>query len=209
MDFNLLYKEMFSKWDQTKIRSKQLASELLPYITGVRRHIHRFPRIELWRIWNGCLHQIIVARKRHTFTDGWVKTGIVATVAGSQPGPTRCFRAELDALPIEEKTIISLINRRSRVNACLRHDVHAAALLGACIIAHSCKEHISGTLLFIFQPGEENCLAEHPYAGWKSIGWNFTHVHHSTTCFSGIARGPCRCQSRQIHGIVRWDLHPH
>ncbi len=134
---------------------KQLASELLPYITGVRRHIHRFPELSFEEFETAAYIKSLLHERGIPFTDGWVKTGIVATVAGSQPGPTRCFRAELDALPIEENNNLTYKSEEpGKMHAC-GHDVHAAALLGACIIAHSCKEHISGTLLFIFQPGEE------------------------------------------------------
>ena len=93
---------------------KQLASELLPYITGVRRHIHRFPELSFEEFETAAYIKSLLHERGIPFTDGWVKTGIVATVAGSQPGPHAVSGQNWMPCP-SKKTIISLINRRSRV----------------------------------------------------------------------------------------------
>lgn len=139
--------------DKEKI--KQLASDLLPYIIGVRRHIHRFPELSFEEHQTSAYIKSLLTENGISFTDNWVNTGIVATIHGSQPGPVKSFRAELDALPIEESNNLTYKSENAgKMHAC-GHDVHAAALLGACIIANRHKEEIVGDLQFIFQPGEE------------------------------------------------------
>lgn len=134
---------------------KKLTSELLPYITGVRRHIHRFPELSFEEFETSNYIKQILQEKGINYTEGWVNTGIVATIEGSLPGPVRAFRAELDALPVQEKTNLTYKSEYDgKMHAC-GHDIHASALLGACIIAHQCRAYIEGTLQFIFQPAEE------------------------------------------------------
>ena len=134
---------------------KALVAEILPYITGVRRHLHRFPELSFEEYESSAYLTRILEEKGIPFTNGWVKTGIVATVVGAHPGPRRAFRAELDALPIQEQNQLTYQSEvPGKMHAC-GHDVHAAALLGACIIAHQCRSDVAGTLEFIFQPGEE------------------------------------------------------
>lgn len=134
---------------------KALAADILPYIIGVRRHIHRFPELSFEEFETSAYLAKILEEKGISYTHGWVKTGIVATVYGEMPGPKRAFRAELDALPIQENNQLTYRSEvPGKMHAC-GHDVHAAALLGACIIAHECRADLSGTLEFIFQPGEE------------------------------------------------------
>lgn len=83
------------------------------------------------------------------------RTGIIATIEGSAPGKTVAIRADIDALPIEEKCDLPYRSRNSgRMHAC-GHDSHATMLLGA---AHYLAEHrdqFKGRVRLIFQPAEE------------------------------------------------------
>ncbi len=82
-------------------------------------------------------------------------TGVVATLAGTEPGAaTIAIRAELDALPMDEKTNRPWSSRNAgRMHAC-GHDGHMAMLLGAARIL-SDAPRLAGTLRFVFQPAEE------------------------------------------------------
>ena len=83
------------------------------------------------------------------------RTGIIADIPGSAPGKTVAIRADMDALPIEELSVVSDASRpQGKMHAC-GHDSHVTMLLGA---AHYLKEHpelFRGTVRLIFQPAEE------------------------------------------------------
>lgn len=83
------------------------------------------------------------------------RTGIIATIEGCAPGKTVAIRADIDALPIEEKCDLPYRSRNGgRMHAC-GHDSHATMLLGA---AHYLSQHraqFKGKVRLIFQPAEE------------------------------------------------------
>ncbi len=84
-------------------------------------------------------------------------TAVIADLKFSNPGKCVAFRADIDALPIDEKTGVEFASRNPGVMHACGHDVHMSALLGAALIL---KKHVNdsglgGTLRFLFQPNEE------------------------------------------------------
>ena len=87
---------------------------------------------------------------------GVARTGVIGTLAGSRPGGRAiALRADMDALPIEEKNGFAHASQNSgRMHAC-GHDGHTAMLLGAAKYLAETR-NFAGTIHFIFQPAEEN-----------------------------------------------------
>ena len=96
-------------------------------------------------------------------TTGLGKTGVVAVMKNGN-GPTVLVRADMDALPVEEKTGLSYASKVMTkddngddvhvMHAC-GHDVHVTSLLGAATLLAKAKNRWRGTLLLIGQPAEE------------------------------------------------------
>ncbi|KAL2829591.1 hypothetical protein BJY01DRAFT_254968 [Aspergillus pseudoustus] len=96
----------------------------------------------------------------HTHIGGY---GIAAVLKNGS-GPTVLLRADMDALPLAEKTDLPYASRKTVKNkdgvevpvmhAC-GHDTHVTGLLGAAELLSSAKPHWKGTLVLIFQPAEE------------------------------------------------------
>ncbi|MGQ0429259.1 MAG: amidohydrolase [Gammaproteobacteria bacterium] len=94
---------------------------------------------------------------------GMAHTGVVAVLKGGQPGPAILLRADMDALPVTERSDVPFRSTatgefRGRtvgvMHAC-GHDAHTAILMGAAeILAHR-RERLPGTIMFVFQPAEE------------------------------------------------------
>lgn len=89
----------------------------------------------------------------------------MAAVLKNGPGKTIMLRADIDALPVEEKTNIPYASTKSMkdesdgvekptMHAC-GHDIHITALLMAAATLTNAQEHWTGTLILIFQPAEE------------------------------------------------------
>lgn len=94
---------------------------------------------------------------------GVAKTGVVGILQGDKPGPVVALRADMDALPIIERTPVTFASRvKSQFNgqevgvmhAC-GHDAHVAILMGVAEVLASLKSELKGTVKFIFQPAEE------------------------------------------------------
>ncbi|POY36907.1 amidohydrolase [Solitalea longa] len=94
---------------------------------------------------------------------GVAKTGVVALLKGAKPGPTVGLRADIDALPVTERTPVAFASKIHTIyngqdvgvmHAC-GHDSHTAILMGVAEILTSMKDQLHGNVKFIFQPAEE------------------------------------------------------
>lgn len=84
-----------------------------------------------------------------------VGTAVVGILRGSHPGKTIAFRADMDALPIQEETDFEFKSEiTGKMHAC-GHDIHTAALLGAAMVLSKHREELHGNVKFFFQPDEE------------------------------------------------------
>ena len=136
-------------------RIKYLAKELQDNIVGIRRQIHQFPGLSF--------EEYETAKLVHTLLTSWniehefvTETGIVAIIKGKNPEKkTIALRADIDALPIQEKNECSYRSSNAGVMHACGHDAHAAMLLGAANILNQLKDEFEGTIKLIFQPGEE------------------------------------------------------
>ena len=134
---------------------KSLAKELNADIIGVRRHLHQFPCLSF--------EEYETAQFIHAMLDSWdieheflTETGIVATIKGINPEKkTIALRADIDALPIQERNECQYKSTVDGVMHACGHDAHAAMLLGAAKILNQMKDDFEGTIKLIFQPGEE------------------------------------------------------
>jgi amidohydrolase len=95
--------------------------------------------------------------------DSFAKTGVVAILKGGKPGPVIALRADMDGLPVTERTNVPFASKvKSTYNgkevgvmhAC-GHDSHIAILLSVAEILSGMKNELKGTVKFIFQPAEE------------------------------------------------------
>ena len=82
-----------------------------------------------------------------------LKTGAIAEIGSGQP--IIALRADIDALPIIEKTGLAYASKNGAMHAC-GHDFHQTSLLGAAQILKEREAEIKGTVRLIFQPAEEN-----------------------------------------------------
>ncbi len=132
---------------------------------AARRHLHENAELSLREIetqrW---LRAQIAAIPGCDLIDGEWGTGLVGILRGGIPGALVAYRADMDALPIEEKTGLPFACRRKEtladgrttgvMHAC-GHDLHMAILLGAARVLSEARATMPGSILFVLQPGEE------------------------------------------------------
>ena len=82
-------------------------------------------------------------------------TGVVGLIRGSKPGKTVAFRADMDALPIEETADVPYKSQNPGVMHACGHDSHVTILLGLAKIMSTKKAELSGNIKLLFQPDEE------------------------------------------------------
>lgn len=135
---------------------KELSEKYFYDTVENRRHLHAHPELS-YKEHNTAKY---VAQQLKAFglepIEGVADTGVVATVQGKNPSKqVVALRADMDALPIQEKNEVSYKSTVSGVMHACGHDVHTASLLTTSRILNELREHFEGTVKFIFQPGEE------------------------------------------------------
>ena len=124
-------------------------------IVSTRRDIHQHPELAFDE------HRTskLVAERLESFgieiQTGVGKTGVVGTLKGKNDGKTIAFRADMDALPIQETSDISYKSINAGIMHACGHDGHTAMLLGTAEVLSKQADKLNGTLKFFFQPAEE------------------------------------------------------
>jgi amidohydrolase len=198
------------------------------------RDIHQHPELSNREVRTAKLVAEHLKRLGLTPETGIAKTGVVALLKGGRAGPTIALRADMDALPVTEKTDVPF---RSRATATYRgetvgvmhacgHDAHTAILMGVAETLVKIRDTLPGNVLFIFQPAEEGppageeggaqiMLKEGLFEKYKPEAvfglhvWSLLRAHEI-----GYRPGPFMAASdsykivvegRQTHGSRPWD----
>jgi len=136
---------------------------LLAKLAGLYMHLHRNPELSRQERETASAVAAWLREEGFSVTEGIGGFGVVGVLARG-PGPTVMLRADMDALPVEEKTGLpyaSTVRATNRhgfevpvMHAC-GHDLHTACLLGAAHCLSRARSAWSGTLLIVAQPAEE------------------------------------------------------
>lgn len=82
--------------------------------------------------------------------------GIVAVLHGKKPGATVAYRADMDAMPVQDALETPYRSKVLGVKHACGHDAHVTIALGAAEILADLRADLAGTVAFIFQPAEES-----------------------------------------------------
>lgn len=130
------------------------AERLQPELVELRRRLHRDPEPGF--------HLPLTQRAVLDALDGLgleITTGsdlssVTAVLRGAANGPSVLLRGDMDALAIVEETGLDYAATNGAMHAC-GHDLHVAGLVGAARLLAARRDRIAGSVVFMFQPGEE------------------------------------------------------
>lgn len=130
------------------------AAVLLDNMIAIRRELHQVVELglDLPRTQAVLLREL--AGLGLEITTGTALTSVTAVLRGERPGPVVLLRADMDGLPVREATGLDYASTSGRMHAC-GHDLHMAGLLGAIRLLVARRDELPGTVIFMFQPGEE------------------------------------------------------
>lgn len=143
----------------TELNSQLVAPSLeLPWqddIVALRRDFHAHPELGYEELRTA---GIVAERLRALGLEvetGIATTGVIGIMRGAKPGPTILVRADMDALPVDEKNEWEWkSSTRNKMHAC-GHDAHTAMALTVARLLAGEKDGLRGTIKFMFQPAEE------------------------------------------------------
>jgi hippurate hydrolase len=133
------------------------AAALSGEMTELRHALHREPEVGLHL--PGTQRRVLDALSGLPLeiTTGSTLTSVTAVLRGNRPGPAVLLRGDMDALQIEEKTAVPYRARTSDAMHACGHDLHTAMLAGAAHLLAQARDDLAGSVIFMFQPGEEAC----------------------------------------------------
>jgi amidohydrolase len=122
----------------------------------LRRAIHRDPEIgtDLPRTQEKVL-AALAGLPLEQVTPGRQLTSVTAVLRGGRPGPTVLLRGDMDALPVTELTGVPYASAVAGAMHACGHDLHTAMLVGAARLLSARQAELPGSVVFMFQPGEE------------------------------------------------------
>lgn len=131
-------------------------NSILPELISLRRTLHAYPELSFQEYETSrLLRERLNSIPGLEVTPGFADTGIVATLNRHKPGPCIAFRADMDALPIQEQSGKLYSSKRDGIMHACGHDGHMACLIGAAQLLSTVRDSLSGPVKFIFQPAEE------------------------------------------------------
>jgi len=138
-------------------------SDLLPTLEAAYKDVHTHPELSMQESRTAAIAAKHLADNGYEVTTGVGKTGVVGVLRNGD-GPTVMLRADMDALPIQEDTGLDYASTATTTDpsgkavpvahAC-GHDMHVAWLMGASALFSRARDAWHGTLITLFQPGEE------------------------------------------------------
>ncbi|MDP4263726.1 MAG: amidohydrolase [Bacteroidota bacterium] len=146
-----------------KERISSAANKIEPKSIAWRRQLHEHPELGNREFNTAKLIAEHLKKLGLEVKEGVAKTGVVGILYGAKPGPCIGLRADMDALPIIEKTNVPFASKEKSnyngqdvgvMHAC-GHDTHVAILMSVAEILSEMKNDLKGTVKFIFQPAEE------------------------------------------------------
>jgi len=130
-------------------------NRLYEEIVGNRRYLHQNPELSFQEEKTSRFIADTLKSYGISVQENVGDKGVVGIVQGSEHGKTIAFRADFDALPIEDQKEVTYKSTVPGVMHACGHDGHTAALLAVAKVLQKHRDSIHGTAKFIFQPAEE------------------------------------------------------
>jgi amidohydrolase len=135
---------------------KDLAAKLAPRLIEIRRHIHSHPELSGQEYQTAAFVAGVLSSNGLHVEEGVGKTGVIGELYGTgNDSRILAIRADMDALPIEERTGLDFTSKTKGIMHACGHDIHTTVGLGTAMILAELKDELPGKVRFLFQPAEE------------------------------------------------------
>ncbi len=124
-------------------------------LSAIRRHLHRHPELGFREFETAEFLRQILKRLGLNVHGPIARTGLYVEIEGHEPGPAIGYRADIDALPIQDEKITSYASCVPGMGHLCGHDAHMTIALGVIRLVLEQKECFPGKIRFFFQPNEE------------------------------------------------------
>jgi amidohydrolase len=136
-------------------RLKDEIDRILPEIINIRHAIHQNPEIAVKEYKTAELIRKTLKTTDIRLLEPFLVTDVVGILEGRGKGKNVTLRADIDALPMQEITGLPYASQTEGLMHACGHDGHTAMLIGAALVLNRFSNEFSGSVRFVFQPGEE------------------------------------------------------
>ena len=194
------------------VRAAEHIAALHPQLVQMRRDFYMHPELSAEEQRTA---QVIAARLRElglTVQTGIGGHGVVGVLQGAHPGPIVAYRADMDAMPIQDALETDYRSLLLGVKHACGHDVHMTVALGVAETLAALREELAGTIRFIFQPAEESMEGARAMLAEDVLGTPAPEVIFALHTFPipvgtiGLATGVCLAGMEEF--IVRFHGPP-
>ena len=142
--------------EDIKKQIKTITQSIFNDVVSFRRWIHQNPELSFHEKKTSSFICEVLKKNNIKFTSGVAGYGVVALIEFNNPSSQVIgVRADMDALPIQEKNNIPYKSVNNGIMHACGHDAHTAIALGVAIVLNQLKNDLQGTVKIIFQPAEE------------------------------------------------------
>jgi amidohydrolase len=138
-----------------KSQLEKAIQDIIPLVTDWRRSLHRHPEVSFGEVKTSQFIYDTLESFGDIELERPTRTSVVGRIIGKKPGKTLAIRADIDALPIDEKNTFEFKSENPGVMHACGHDGHTAMLLGTAKILSQFREELQGEVRLIFQHAEE------------------------------------------------------
>lgn len=124
-------------------------------LTNIYHDLHQIPEMGLKEYKTSAYIRQKLTEFGIDTLESWLDTGIVAVIKGNGTAPAIAFRADMDALPVQEESGCAFASCHTGYMHACGHDGHATILLGFAKYLHDHQDKLKGDVILIFQPAEE------------------------------------------------------
>jgi len=188
---------------------KALVDSYENQLIETRHHLHANPELSFEEYQTAKYIRENLTRMGIALQEGISGTSTVGILKGKQDGPCIAFRADIDALPVDEENDLPYKSQTPGIMHACGHDTHVACLLTLAEILSSHKELVKGTVKFVFQSAEEKLPGGAKQLCADGV-MNDIDVIFGMHCASGLPLGTvevCHGVSSAAIGVYEITIH--
>ena len=132
-----------------------LPTDFSAFLTSIRRHLHMHPEVGFQERLTSQFIRSQLESHGLQVIGPIAGTGLYVDIPGEHPGPMVGYRADMDALPIQDAKQVPYASKHPGMAHLCGHDAHTTVGIGVALLLHQLREQIHGAVRVFFQPNEE------------------------------------------------------
>ncbi|MEZ4703428.1 MAG: amidohydrolase [Rhodothermales bacterium] len=175
------------------------------FLVGTRRHLHQYPEVGFQEFETSRYIRDTLSAHGLDAVTSIATTGLYVDIVGALPGPKIGYRADIDALPIQDAKQKPYASRHAGVAHLCGHDVHTTVAIGIALWLNERRDDMRGTVRVFFQPNEEGAPSGAPVMIQDGVldGLEAAYALHADPTLAsgkiGLIKGPMTASSVRFH----------